>query len=373
MRRFPAALAFLASLALASTALGGSADSVVVRSPDGKEVTHRGNVTKDDAESVALQTGPATMEFRRKEIVRVKYSCLEGYYEAGQKLLEEGNLQRALDNFDRVIDDRAVPPWAKQYAYAGQAQCLERLGKPKEAVQAWVALGKEIPNNRFVREMAEGKFRAYVKLKDWQAASKALGDLQRLGEEGAFLAKVYRAQLSEEQHQYPEAAETYQGIAKARPEPPASVRGKAWAGAARCYLEAGKPADARNAAMQALRIEELDAQAAADAHLVIGECLLQSVPTDPKQLAKDENANAARDALEEILRPIVQYTDSPWAEPRALFRAGRLCEAMRDASVLGGDWQVRARWMYQELQKDKHKGTKWAAQGAARLKAMGAR
>lgn len=354
-------------LALGSlTGAALAADEVVVRVRDGEQLS-KGNITKDDVDGLTIESGGATPTFPMKDIVRdkVKYDCLKRHYDVGEVYFRERRYESARDQYEDAVADDKVKEQAKQYVYRRIAQCHERLGDPAKAAEAWKKLQDAMPRTCFAREMAEGLFVNYLKLGKYDEASRSLSSLEKLGEEGKSLAQVYRAELAERKGDYGAAAESYANTARAAQT--AETQSRSWAGAARCLAMDGKIGEAVQAAKSVLAVKGVVAVCAADAHQVMGEALLKGLPEKPAELAEEKNRERALDAIEEMMRAVVQYPGSQWAEPRAYYFVGLLAERLAAAGVVG-EWDRRARWANDQLLSPKFANTPEARKLSERVK-----
>jgi tetratricopeptide (TPR) repeat protein len=335
------ALVLLAGYALADEAVAKIGD---------REEKIKGRITKDDFEGLTVDRDAGSMTLARKDIVRdkVKYECLKRHYELGEALFRERRFDFALDKYEEAVKDERVSDQAKQYAYRRMAQCYEHMGEPAKAAESWKKLSEVAPKTCFAREMAEGMFVNYLKLGKFEEASRSLSALERLGDEGKALAQVYKAELAERKGDFGPAADSYVNVAKSVQSP--ETMAKAWAGAARCRLQDGKAGEAVEAAKAVLAVKGVPAVCAADAHQVMGEALLRGLPDKPTELSQEKNRERALDAIEEMMRAVVQYPGSNWAETRAYYFVGLWSERLAAAGVVG-EWQNRARWANAELKK----------------------
>jgi TolA-binding protein len=368
---------------LISSGLALAADKVTEKS-SGKEMTHSGRITKDDAEGVKLQVrGGLAPEFRREHIVKIQYECLQRHFSFGETLYEQGQYELALIRFAQAADDATVSPWAKQYVLRRLAQCHQKIGKAdnlKKAVRYWKQLNLLIKDGKgiFVRESIEGMLDGYTRLKDWNRASACLSPLEKMGDEGRMMAKVYRAQIAERRatssSDFSDAARKYKQVADSRPRPSAEVRARALAGYARCSIEAKSWGQANEAAKKILGLREsVPDEALAVAYQVLGEIKVRSMVSDRdihNKLSKDKaKVDKVKDALLDMLRAVVQYKGNVWAEPRALYYVGFWSEKLERAGQ-GPKWQRRAHSMYTAV-KARHPQSPWARRATAALKKMG--
>ena len=338
--------------------LGGPvlADDLVVNLAD-KQQTIRGTIKGDDEDGVIIASGTGAGEARwsPKEVVRakVRYECLQRHYEVGRSYENAKEYDLAIGKYEEALKDDNVPKYAKQYVRLHIAICWEKQNDPEKAATAYKALIEDMPKTCFKREVAEGLFANFVKLSKWDDASKGLAALESLGDEGKFLASVYRAELLErkaeaKEGEFAKAVAAYQAVAKGNPAP--EVLCMAYAGAARCLLMDGQAGDAAEYAKKVLAVKGFTVPAAADAHQVLGESLLAGLPSKAAELAQEKNRERALDAIEEMMRAVLQYKGSSWAEPRAYYQVGLWCERLQAAGA-GADWSKRATWAYSELTK----------------------
>lgn len=342
----------------------------------------KGTITKDDIVGIRIRVTRSgmtgNMEFVRKDVRWVKYECLNRmHYTAGEALFKQEQYDFAIVRFEQAVADKGVNKWAKQYALRYLAQCHEKLGKTsnlKKAVEAWSQLKASIPEGktRFMNDCVKGLVDGYTRLKDWDKASATLSSLEALGGENVLIAKLYRAQISEQRGRFPEAAEAYKKVAESRtPKPTTKLRAQALAGQARCAVESKNWGQAGEAARKIITIKgEFPDAAAAVAHQVLGEIKLRPMLSiTPKALgASKDKREKVLDGILEMLRPVVQYKGSLWAEQRALYHVGFWSEKLERAGE-GPKWLSRADTMYKTLRSG-HPGSKWGKKAAARLKAM---
>ncbi len=359
----------------------------VVKVAQGRaESKFKGTITKDDIDGVCIRVtktgiGTGNMEFRRRDVRSVKYECLNKmHYTAGTALFERGQYDLAIVRLEQAAEDGSVNKWAKQYVLLKLARCHEKLGKTrdlKKAVAVWTRLKDSISGGktRFMSECIKGLLDGYAKLKEWDKASSALASLEALGGENVLMARVYRAQISEWRGRFPAAAEAYRKVVDSRkPRPTPKIRARALAGLARCSMEAKSWGAAGEAARKITAIKgAVPEEAAAVAHQVLGELKLRPMlSVGPKALAGPKNKDKREKVLDgilEMLRPVVQYQGSPWAEQRALYYVGFWSEKLERAGE-GPKWMKRADTMYKTL-RGRYPGSKWARLASARLKAMG--
>ena len=358
-------MARLASLltVLALLLSGGplAADEVTVM-VGGKLVTEKGTITKDEADQLLIDKGGPQMGWARKDVNKVTYDCLQKHYEIGLKLESSRQYEAAIVRFEEAVRDEAVNLRAKQYPYIHLAQCLVKTGKFNEAVAIYKEFFDQVKAKDFKtvfrRELLEGLITSYLRAGKLAEAEKAL---KEFGEEDRLLADLFRADLAERKAEtkadsYANAAEQWGKLTRRDAGP--EITSKAFAGQARCQLLDGRWAEAAETARKVFKVKDFVNLAAADAHLVIGESLLNGLPSAPKELAEKANQEKAFDALEELMRPLVQYKGSEWAEPRAYYLVGLWCERMAAAGVIG-DWPKRAQWAQNELLKQYPKSS-WA-------------
>ena len=98
----------------------------------------------------------------------------------------------------------------------------------------------------------------------------------------------------------------------------------ALAGMARCAMEGKNYATAKNAAQAIIRAAaraQVPDSVLGVAYAVTGEIALRPLTSiAPKALSEDkEKLGQVMDGLEQLLRPIVQYKGSEWAEQRCLY------------------------------------------------------
>ena len=327
------------------------ADEVVV-TVGGKQVTEKGTITKDEADQVMIDKGGPQMGWARKDVIKITYDCLQKHYEIGLKHENARQYEAAIARYEDAVRDDGIHLRAKQYPYIHLGQCLVKTGKFNEAA----AIFKEFLEKAkakdfrtvFRRELLEGLFTSYMRAGKLAEAEKIL---KEFGEEEKALGNVFRAELSERKADnktdtYANAADQYLKIT--RTEAPPEMISRAYAGAARCQLLDGRWAEAAETARKVLKVKGFANAAAADAHQVIGESLANGVPATPKELAEKANQEKAFDALEEMMRPLVQYQGSEWAEPRAYYFVGLWCERLAAAGAIG-EWPKRAQWAQNEL------------------------
>ncbi|HOX07815.1 MAG TPA: tetratricopeptide repeat protein [Planctomycetota bacterium] len=344
-----------AALALLLFSGRALADEVFVRTASGAELKQTGTISQDDSEGLALRIagGQGEQVFRPHEVIRakVKYECLQRHYETGRGYENAKEYDLAIGKYEDAVKDAAVPKFARQYAWLRMAKCYEKLNEMEKAAGSYKKLVEEMPKTAFLRDVAEGQFNCYVRLNKWDEASKSLAILRAQGEDGAFLASVFDAELLErkaerKEGEYSKAAEAYRAVAKKQPAP--EVLCKAHAGTARCMLLDGQAAEAAEFAKKALAVKGCTSTAAADAHQVIGESLLAGLPEKAADLAQEKNRERALDAIEEMMRPVLQYRGSPWAEERAYYFVGLWAGRLGGAAV-GPEWAGREAWAFKEL------------------------
>jgi tetratricopeptide (TPR) repeat protein len=365
------------------------ADEIVVMQGD-KETPQKGRILQDDDKKVVISVrmGGATgrMEFNRKQVLKVKYDALAGAYEAGEGLYKQGQYELALIRFGSVAEDDNVKDWAKQYVWRRMAQCNQKLRRKdtlKLAVAHWTRLTKPIGStkSRFFREAVEGLIECYSELGEFDKASAALAPLAQMGPESALLAKVYRAKIAEKKagspNDFSTAATKYDEVLKSNdPEPSDEVKAMALAGVARCSADAKSWGKAGGAAGRLIKIsesQEVPDEAVAVAYQVRGESKLRGLlSVQPKALSEDkEKLGRVMEGMMDMLRPLVQYEGSDWAEQRALYYVGLWSEKL-DAAGQAGDnvgWVKRARTVYTQL-RVKYPKSKWAKMAGERLEKL---
>jgi tetratricopeptide (TPR) repeat protein len=335
----------------------GRADEVVIKAANNQELKQTGIIASDDVDGITLNIagGMGQQVFKLHEIVRakVKYECLMRHYDVGRSFENSKEYDLAIGKYDDAVKDPAVPKYAKQYALLRIAVCYERQGAYDQAAVAYKKVLEEMPKTCFAREVAEGQFNCFIKSNKWDEAAKSLKTLETMGEDGRFLALVYGAELLErkaeaKEGEFSKAADAYRAVVKGQPAP--EVLCKAQVGAARCLLMDGRAEEAAELAKKVLAVKGCPPAAAADAHEVIGEGLLAGLPSAPKELEQDRNRERALDAIEEMMRPVLQYKGSAWAEQRAYFFVGLWAGYLSAAGVIPAqEWNRRSNWAYREL------------------------
>ena len=334
-----------------------ASDTLKVKTGD-KERDEKGAVVRDNIDEVTIKLpGGGEMTFARKEVLDIKYKCLLGDFQQGEQFFNQQKYGHAILKYELARDDKEVSSWAKQYVYRRLAQCHEKVSETQQAVENWNKLKDLIPNGktRFIREAVEGGVNGYSKLGKWDEAIACVAVLEGMGEEEKLMAQIYRAQIAEKRKMYTEAVTAYKKVVSARnPRPSGEIKAQALAGMARCSVEGGRSSEALDAAKKILAIaKEAPDEALAVAHLVIGESMTRGLPTSAKELGAEgkdskDKREKVKDAISEMLRAIVQYNGSAWAERRALDRVGFWCLRLHDAAEIG-DWNNRAVWMYRTL------------------------
>jgi tetratricopeptide (TPR) repeat protein len=328
------------------------ADEVTVRLGE-KEQVFKGTIRDDTDEGVTIESA-GTATWSPKEVVRakIKYECLQRHYETGRSYENSKEYDLAAGKYDEATKDAGVPKHARQYAWLRMGICYEKLNDLEKAVAAYKKLLEEMPKTPFKREVTDGQFNCYIKLGKWDEASKCLDLLKKMGDDGALLAGVYEAQLLERRAaeakdvEFSKAAEAYKAVARKQPGP--EVLSRAHAGTARCLLLDGQAGEAAEFARKALAVKGCTPAAAADAHQVIGESLLAGLPSAPKELEQEKNRDRALDAITEMMRAVLQYKGSPWAEQRAYYNVGVWAGRLHAAAV-SPEWSKRASWAFAEL------------------------
>jgi tetratricopeptide (TPR) repeat protein len=357
------------------------AADIVTEKSSGNDRKHKGKITRDDKDGVALRVkGGITPEFRREHITKVEYECLQRHFYAGESQFKQGQYEVARIRLEQAADDKSVDVWAKQYVLRRLAQCYQRIGKPenlKKAAKTWEKLRLLIPDKKgvFVKESIRGMLQCYTQLKLWDKASQCLVPLEAMGADGRMMARVFRAQIAERRassaSDFGNAAQRYRQVAESRPRPAQEVRARALAGFARCSVEAKNWGAALEAAKKITAMKgEVPGEALAVAYQVQGEIKLRTMlKITPNALNKDDKKlKKVQDAMLDMLRPVVQYKGSTWAEPRALYYVGFWSEKMERAAQ-GPKWQRRAQSMYDTVRVS-FPGTKWAKLAIRRLAAM---
>lgn len=340
-------------LALAGSLVAGAAmaDEVNSKTLGPKQC----KIIRDDMKGVEAEfAGGVSSSVKRDDVIKIKYDLLGGAYERAEAMFKNGKYDEALDELKDMLTNFSSATnaqWAKQYVYFLAAQCADKADKAADAIEYYKKLAAEVPETRFKREMAEGMFGGFVKLGKWDDAAKSLAALEALGEDGKFLASVYRAELLErkaenKEGEFSKAAEAYKTVLKGSPAP--EVQAKALVGAARCMLLDGQTTDAVDYAKKALAVKGCPNNVSADAHQVIGEGFLAGVPEKGKELASEQNTGKVLDAVEEMMRPILQYKGSPWAEQRAYYFVGLWTGRLAASGVIG-EWKARSVWAFREL------------------------
>jgi len=370
------------TLAVVAGLNGALAADKITEKSSGKDRTHEGRVARDDVDGVAIRvTGGITPEFRREHVTNVHYEVLERHFYTGEQQFEHGQYEVARIRLEQALDDKNVHVWAKQYVLRRLAQCNQRIGRKenlKRAAALWKQLRTLIPGGKglFVKDAIRGGLECYTKLRMWDEASKCLVPLEKMGDDGRMMARVYRAQIAERRassaSDFGEAARKYRAVAESRPRPSEEVRASALAGFARCSIEARNWGAAADAARKiaAMKGDEVPEAALAVSYQVQGEIKVRSMI---KISAGDLSKNAKKrekveDAMLDMMRPVVQYKGSSWAEPRALYYMGYWSEKMERARQ-GPRWQRRARSMFETV-RNSYPKSKWAKLAAGALKKM---
>jgi hypothetical protein len=366
------------TLLVIATGWARAADRVI-ETTGGKENAHSGKITRDDRDGVAIRMSSGiTPEFRREFVKKVEYECLASHYASGESLFDLGQYGLAQMRYAQAEEARDLAEWAKQYVFRRLAQCHERLsGKEhdQKAVEYWEKTRNAVPAGKglFMREAVEGLLNGYAKLGLWDKASQMLAELEGMGDSEKLMARVYGAGINEKRGRFPEAADAYKKVSEGRPEPNVETKALALAGLARCSVEAKNWAEAVSASTKILAMEgQVPESALAVAFQVQGENKVRGLLGEtPKALSEDKaKTEKVIEGITDMLRAAIQYKGNAWAEQRALYFVGTLSEKLEKAGS-GPEWQDRARHMYTTLKAD-FPDTKWAAEAAARLKAMGA-
>ncbi len=374
------ALALLLGLTLSGVSL---ADEIEVIT--GKEKKkEKGQILRDDIDGVKIRLrkfgATAEIDYRRKQVGSITYECLERHFYAGESQFEAGQYEVARIRLEQAADDKQVHVWARQYVLRRLAQCYQRIGKAenlKRAAETWGKLRELIAANKgvFVKESIRGMLECYTQLGQWDKASQCLAPLEKMGDDGKMMARVFRAQIAERRAKgvsdFSDAAQKYKKVAESRPRPSLEVRARALAGFVRCSMEARAWGQAAETARKITAMKgEVPDHAMAVAYQVLGEIKVRNLlEITPNALSKDEKKlERVHEAMLDMLRPVVQYKGSTWAEPRALYYVGFWSERMEQAAQ-GPKWQRRARSMYDTLRIG-YPGTKWARLAIKNLAAM---
>jgi hypothetical protein len=142
-------------------------------------------------------------------------------YATGETALASGDLDQALERFDRVTRDARATELLKQLAYINLVKCRWMKDDLAGTVAASQRLRKERPECFFLRDAYEYEFRAHVARNDIDGASKTLTEFEGKGKADGMTdwpksAEVLRGRLLELQSKWREALAIHRKYARDR-------------------------------------------------------------------------------------------------------------------------------------------------------------
>ncbi len=142
-------------------------------------------------------------------------------YATGETALASGDLDQAIERFDRVTRDARASELIKQLAYYLGIKCRWEKGDYAGAVAAAQRLRKERPDCFYLRDSFDYEVRAHLAKGDINAAAKTLADFEAKGKADGMTdwpksAEVMRGRLLELQGKWREALAIHRKYARDR-------------------------------------------------------------------------------------------------------------------------------------------------------------
>ena len=153
---------------------------------------------------------PQVIETARLIVTPRDAASVEELFAGAQRLLEDGRLQEAVRDFDRVSRLDPEGPWALEAAHRA-ALAVEDAGQHRDAAQRFERLALGHPREGLARDALVRSIRLYLFLEEWQRGGR-LGQVllsryedlvpleQIVGSSARALAFLARAELEEAQH-----------------------------------------------------------------------------------------------------------------------------------------------------------------------------
>jgi len=280
-------------------------------------------ITKESYKGVEAQGKGKRMPW---EIQAIKHGDQSLNYISGESNLKQGQYERAMEKFKKVLADKKSPAWSKHYAAYGLAVCKHKMaegGQPAALAAAAAEYAKVI------KDKADG-----IKVPD---------------------AKFGEGQCYYEAHQLDKAKAVFEQMVKSDYGAFWQMKGKLWLG--RILLDQGKGAEAAavfNEVATAAKGKDDMSEIYYEAQLSRAQGLIldkkfeeaRKLLTSVFDEAQEDNIKAAahnglgdafraekrvREARLEYLRVIVLYLNSPEERARALFFAADCFQQMKDA------------------------------------------
>lgn len=142
-------------------------------------------------------------------------------YATGETALSSGDLDQAIERFDRVTRDARASELLKQLAYMNLVKCRFMKDDLPGTVAAAQRLRKERPESFFLRDAFDYEIQAHLAKGDIDAASKTLGEFEAKGKSDGMTdwpksADVKRGRLLELQNKWREALAIHRKYARDR-------------------------------------------------------------------------------------------------------------------------------------------------------------
>lgn len=140
-------------------------------------------------------------------------------YATGETALASGDLDQAIERFDRVTRDARAVELLKQLAYMHGVKCRWMKDDLPGTIAAAQRLRKERPESFFLRDSFEYEIKAHLARNDIEAASKTVAEFEAKGKSDGMTdwpksAEVMRGRLLELQNKWREALAIHRKYAR---------------------------------------------------------------------------------------------------------------------------------------------------------------
>ncbi|MBI3099885.1 MAG: hypothetical protein HYY93_16865 [Planctomycetes bacterium] len=367
--------------------LAGAARSAAAEEPD--VITDRNGkkieciIQKEDANYINYgilvdgRLGGGSSKIKLDDVKDIEYGEQPGDFGSATRATQEGEYEKALPAWDKVLKDAKGGGRAlfAPHALYWRGYCYGCLGQPSKAAAELGALFKDYPDTRFLREGFPMYVDALIGTRDIGGAKTAAKQMEeavkkaQLGNELQARAQFLNAKCLEAEGKFTDAATAYGRVQSSASSLP--IGEEAAVAKARCMFLDNKVSQAQSE-YQRIADAAKNHAALAGAWNGIGDCLSKTAEgtADPK--AKGE---VYREALFAYLRPVACYApDGDASGTAAEEHAKALFHAARCIKVLIGGLPADKREEYTrwggELKQEvitTYPSSPWAARAKAEL------
>jgi hypothetical protein len=278
---------------------------------DGQEYTNV-KVVDENFEECLYQsklTGGQSQPVPMSNVKEVIYGRPSYDYDRGKEAYDGEKYDKALQLFSKAAD-RALkgkaPEWTIQYSLFYKGQCELILGDSAGALDSFQTLLSKKENTKFLLDVANAGFDAYVANGDADGAADWIEKDQFKGQ-SAFRERYnyLKARLSEQRKQYGEAQRAYSDLASGSDDP--SVKEEATLGNLRMLRYNKVYGQIQGIAEDVIDDDEASYDMKGAAWCALGDYLLNEADNAS---AGPDKAKYYKQAMRAFLRPVVMYSPS---------------------------------------------------------------